>query len=1109
MKCFLRQAAARRAAGPIAVETRPAARRAAPCRIWFCLSLAVLWLAPAALAHPMGNFTISHASALRAESDKLTLRYRLDYAEIPTVSEMRLLDANGDKSISEDETADYLRSAVPKLTNGLRLMVDGRARALDFVRAEVAQRPGAGGLPTLLVMVDFAVPLSPASEPRTVEYADDNYPGRAGWREIIAAAGDGVTLTDSDAPPASDSDGLVSYPTDELAAPPQVTTARFTVTAAGESVAAAPTTAPAAATPTGKPTDRFAQLIAAENLTVGVVLVSLAVAFTLGCFHALAPGHGKTVVAAYLVGARGTAKHAAMLGAIVTFTHTVGVFALGLVVLFLSEYILPERLYPWLGFASGMIIVAIGLWSLTRRLARAYTPGQSASLADPHGPGGHTHAIPDKITLGSLIALGVSGGMVPVSVGPGRAAQCRRTRPRRLWVDPHRRLQPRFGNGPDRHRPAHPPRPPELRALPLVRRPVRAAAGRLRLGRHRHRRPDRLAVAGRRRGLVSRRVLNFPSPMVKPRPLLLSLCLAAAVAPVAVAQVEVAQVPGGAATQPGDGMIALDLPQNVEIGAFVQYVSGRLGFNVIYDAPIGRAQIALETPKQIPREALLGLLQSVLRANNLLLVDEGQPGFKKIVPIKNLVSVAPPPSTGPVPADAGGSTVVTHVFQLQNADPAALDAPIKALLTTPGGNSFSLPDQRLLIVSDFADNVRRIGDLIRVIDTPGRDVATAFVTLQNAAPAALTEQLQKVLTARLKAQGASRPEETGVEVVESPRTGQIALLGPRDRVEAAKEIIAALDVAVNESASPIRFYKLANTTAADLLATIRAIEGEEKTQTAQFAVPAYGVVGGVQSPAVLPGAAVPQVGRTTTPRGPSPSNFGGGLSNAQDPSPAAGGAVPNASTVYGGGYASNAYPAGYADPFAGGQSQSLGFASDRARVAADPNTNTLIVIAEPPVQAEYEQLINRLDKPPPAGAFGGQHRHARHQQAAYSFGVDVSYSDTGSDPTVIAFDSFGISRVNAEHRPVGHSRRSMGFNAAVLSSDVADVVLRDAGDQQPRPRLQRAARAGQRQRRGPLEQRGRVAVHERQRQHDGGDDELRRLRAGRHDDPPGAAHQRG
>ena len=531
--------------------------------------------------------------------------------------------------------------------------------------------------------------------------------------------------------------------------------------------------------------------------------------------------------------------------------------------------------------------------------------------------------------------------------------------------------------------------------------------------------------------------------MLNRRHLLLSLCLAAALAPAAAD----ARQP---ATAPADGMVALDLPPNVEIGAFVQYVSGRLGFNVIYDEPIARGRVALETPKQVPREALLGLLQSVLRANNLVLVDGEQPGFKKIVPVKNLVGVAPPPTTGPVPADAPASSVVTHVFELQNADPAALEGPVKALLTTPGGNSFSLPDQRLLIVSDFADNVRRIEQLVRVIDAPGRDVTTLFVTVKNAAPAALTEQLQKVLTARLKAQGASRPEDTGVEVVESPRTGQLALLGPRDRVEAAKEIVAALDVATTESASPIRFYKLANTTAADVLATIRAIEGEEKTNNGGgFAPQPYGVVGGVASQ-FLPGTVLPPGGRTNSTAGGTPppgtrngvssgiaSNLTNGIGNNTGPS--TGGTadpLPNAAGVYGG-----AYPTGYGDPFAGGQQQqSLGFASDRARVAADPNTNTLIVIAEPPVQAEYEQLINRLDKRRPQVLLEAS-IVTLDTSRGFQFGVDIGYGDTNGDPNVIAFDSFGISRVNGTSGRLAVTP-GLGFNAAVLSSNVADVVLR-------------------------------------------------------------------
>ena len=534
--------------------------------------------------------------------------------------------------------------------------------------------------------------------------------------------------------------------------------------------------------------------------------------------------------------------------------------------------------------------------------------------------------------------------------------------------------------------------------------------------------------------------------MFKPRRLLTALCLAAALAPAALAR--------QAATGPGDQTIRLDLPQKLEVGALVQYVSGQLGFNVVYDAPIGNTSIALELPKEIRRDALLGLLQSVLRANNLVLVDGDQPGFKRIVAVKNLLSVAPPPTSEPVPANAGASSVVTRVFQLQNADPAALDAPVKALLSTPGGNSFSLPEQRLLIVSDFADNVRRIGDFVRIIDTPNRDVTTAFVTVRNAAPAALTEQLQKVLTARLRAQGAGRPEQTGVEVVANPRTGQLALLGPKDRVDAAKEIVASLDVATNEAASPIRFYKLANTTAADLLATIRAIEGEEQQTSGGGPLSPYGVVpgvvGGVQSQ-LLPGTVLPPGGRAATSTGTTPppgtrngvtSGIGGTLTNgiagnAGSLGTGTGSPLPAATGVYGGVYPGTGYGSAY-----GGQqpSQSLGFASDRARVAADPNTNTIIVIAEPPVQAEYEQLISRLDRRRPQVLLEAS-IVTLDTSRGYQFGVDVSYSDTNGDPNVIAFDSFGISRVNPVTGRLAITPQ-LGFNAAVLSSDVADVVLR-------------------------------------------------------------------
>ena len=241
-----RVATARRAVGPASDETRPTARRAVASRIALCLALTFVWLAPAAVAHPMGNFTISHASSLRAERDRLVLRYRLDIAEIPSVAEMRELDADGDKTVSEAEKAAYLKDEVPKLTRGLHLKIDGEARPLDVTGSDLTPRPGAGGLPTLLITINYELPVEASASPHTVEYEDANYAGLTGWREVVVTAGDGVMLADSAAPATSDSDGLMTYPTDELAAPPQVTAASFTFTTSGEAVAAAPTDRPRA-----------------------------------------------------------------------------------------------------------------------------------------------------------------------------------------------------------------------------------------------------------------------------------------------------------------------------------------------------------------------------------------------------------------------------------------------------------------------------------------------------------------------------------------------------------------------------------------------------------------------------------------------------------------------------------------------------------------------------------------------------------------------------------------------------------------------------------------------------------------------------------------------
>jgi ABC-type nickel/cobalt efflux system permease component RcnA len=424
-------------------------------------------------AHPLGNFSINHYAGITIHADAVEIRYVIDLAEIPTYQELREVRPEAPADLTPAEGAALAARKAEEWRAGLVLAVNGRR--LDLVRREAgfAIAPGAGGLPTLRLTASYRAALDPAHLGATsrLRYEDRNYPGRAGWKEVVVAGAPGIVPARSPLPSTSRSKELTDYPADMLNSPPQDLTADVTFATASASVAAAGegpmapgglgAAGPALAGGGRARGDRFTALIAASDLTPGFVGFAGLVAFALGALHALEPGHGKTVVAAYLVGARGTALHAVLLGTIVTASHTAGVYLLGLVTLYASRYIVPERLYPWLGFASGLLIVALAL-SLFRRRRRelasgAHEPGMLGhghghphvhAHADDHGhppgrghaghahahahdhprgpsghghhhghghgPGHHHHVPPDgRVTLGGLVALGISGGIIP------------------------------------------------------------------------------------------------------------------------------------------------------------------------------------------------------------------------------------------------------------------------------------------------------------------------------------------------------------------------------------------------------------------------------------------------------------------------------------------------------------------------------------------------------------------------------------------------------------------------------------------------------------------------------------------------------------------------
>jgi ABC-type nickel/cobalt efflux system permease component RcnA len=163
----------------------------------------------------------------------------------------------------------------------------------------------------------------------------------------------------------------------------------------------------------------FASLIAHDRLTPGFVALSLLIAMFWGAAHAFSPGHGKSIVAAYLVGSRGTPRHAVFLGTTVTVTHTIGVFALGLVTLSLSAFIVPDQLYPWLNLVSALLIVGVGVSVLRWRVrewrarGRHHHHGHDHHGHDHHGHADHHHGHDHALSPRRLLGIGVSGGIVP------------------------------------------------------------------------------------------------------------------------------------------------------------------------------------------------------------------------------------------------------------------------------------------------------------------------------------------------------------------------------------------------------------------------------------------------------------------------------------------------------------------------------------------------------------------------------------------------------------------------------------------------------------------------------------------------------------------------
>ena len=439
------------------------------------VAVALALLVPSGtVAHPLGNFTINHYAALRVSPETIHLDMVIDYAEIPAFQERQDLDTDGDGDVSSAEADTARASRCTELAGELAL-TSGRERlTLELEAAGLSFPPGAGGLATMRLVCELAAALPTGRiSGGAIAFEDTSYAERIGWREIVVL-GDRATIgavAGEQLPSSADvSNRLTTYPADLLSQPLDVRGVTFTAAAGGPTLGSfvapdatdldsggpvatnPPGSGQAGSVPGGVGAD-IPELFRAATLTPVLAIASLLLAAALGAGHALTPGHGKTLMAAYLVGSRGTVLHAVGLGLSVTVSHTLGILALALLVTG-AEAILPAdvvvRTVPLL---AAIGFVAIGAWMVIseirrRRVAPPHVHDHDAHTHEPieherphdaahehphphehdhepevehdvlehsHGGRSHRHGPPVRgtITWRSLFALGLAGGIIP------------------------------------------------------------------------------------------------------------------------------------------------------------------------------------------------------------------------------------------------------------------------------------------------------------------------------------------------------------------------------------------------------------------------------------------------------------------------------------------------------------------------------------------------------------------------------------------------------------------------------------------------------------------------------------------------------------------------
>lgn len=554
---------------------------------------------------------------------------------------------------------------------------------------------------------------------------------------------------------------------------------------------------------------------------------------------------------------------------------------------------------------------------------------------------------------------------------------------------------------------------------------------------------------------------------------------------------------GRAAAQQDEGdVVQLNFGQAIQIQGLVDYVSERLGINILYDDRIANKTVNIQAPAEIPAESLLELLQSALRMKGLALVDAEAPGWKRIIQTSDLVALATSGDAQEIADQHGTATAVTQVFELEHSDPQRLDQIIKPFLTQPGANSQAIAEPRLLIVTDYASNVLKIAQLIKMIDQPRTDAAIRFYAAQHVSATALGQQITQMLTARTRLEGNASSPSDRVEVVHDERTNQLIFIGSAGELEDVATLAQSLDVPLGtrteiydfdyvsaervdsllkELIDPLRverLYRSAIDEEDNLLIVTTTEEIHQKlrevrlsldvaTSTPESPVQFYRLENNTATEVLQTLRAIEQSHRGGSPEEGFPTdgrirlrdgwNVPGPNRQPQGPDPLPGGAfAPQSPAVRTDGISETS---SLVDNFLGaGQGALLG----RARITADVASNTLIVVGNAEVQSVYAELIEYLDRRRPQVLIEAT-MVVLDTSDSFALGVEVSGGDVTGGKRLFSFSSFGLSKVDPTTGALALIP-GLGFNGTLVDPDVADVVIRaltthDRGRVMASPRL--------------------------------------------------------